>query len=117
MQITDDIILMAYHGEPMPDLLTGADALCYMALTAMYADFKREELNEQTAKQRKHQIMCAYELAKFDMKLNEHYIAIIKATSLLACDVRKNPDAMSLPCVAKLISALDGVVTIGGEQT
>lgn len=115
MQITDDIILMAYHGEPMPDLLTGAEALCYMALAAMYADFRRGELDKAAATRLKHQTMCAYELAKFDMKLNEHYIAIIKATSLLACDVRKNPDAMSLPCVAKLISALDGVAPMGGN--
>jgi hypothetical protein len=115
MQITDDIILMAYHGEPMPDLLTGAETLCYMALAAIYADFRRGELDKAAATRLKHQIMCAYEMAKFDMKLNEHYIAIIKATSLLACDVRKNPDAMSLPCVANLISALDGVAPMGGN--
>ena len=115
MQMTEDVILMAYHGEPMPDLLTGAETLCYMALAAMYADFRRGELDKAAATRLKHQTMCAYELAKFDMKLNEHYIAIIKATSLLACDVRKNPDAMSLPCVAKLISALDGVAPMGGD--
>ena len=109
MQMTEDVVLMAYHGEPMPDLLTGAETLCYMALAAMYADFRRGELDKAAATRLKHQIMCAYELAKFNMRLNQHHIDIIKATSYLACDVRKNPDAMAIQSVAKLIIALDGV--------
>ena len=60
-------------------------------ISALQIYDKPRELSEQTAKQRKHQIMCAYDLAKFDLKLNQYYIDIIKATSFIACDVRKSP--------------------------
>ena len=85
----------AMRGEPMPDGLSLVDQMAYTAMRNIYKAYRSKYLSREQAAAEKQKVRLTYvravEREKFQNKITEYHVRLIKASEGAKCACRKNP--------------------------
>ena len=81
----------AMRGEPLPEDLMGADVWMYIALRNLYSAYRREEIDQKTAKREKIALIKSWSASKRRDELDKKADARWIATTMPATKYIENP--------------------------
>lgn len=89
----EELELVAYHGEPMPDKLPLPDQMCYLCLRCLYDSYRVKRITKQVAVREKKAIRQGFEENREDyfrqLAMYAQYQEDIRVSGMLRSEILK----------------------------